>query len=207
MKRSDSLDLSIRESKTRLNALAGQETLTDAEQSECSTLEGSVKAKEVQYRAAMISEDSETRTAEELPAEGREVRKLIEKVELRDYLSEAASGKDCVGVAHELRGAIFGDDAATGMVPWESLLPRQQVEKRVDAATVGPTDVGVTQEQHPGPRFRAIRYRVPGGGFGVSPGRRTRLPRFIEWGYRFATGGECGQRRGSGGVFCFCSFA
>ena len=146
MKRSDSLDLAIRESKTRLNALAGQETLTDAEQSECSTLEGSVKAKEVQYRAAMISEDSETRTAEELPAEGREVRKLIEKVELRDYLSEAASGKDCVGVAHELRGAIFGDDAATGMVPWESLLPRQQVEKRVDAATVGPTDVGVTQD-------------------------------------------------------------
>ena len=74
MKRSDSLDLSIRESKTRLNELAGLDTLTDEQQSECSTLEGSVKAKEVQYRAAMIAEDAETRTAfEELPAEGREV--------------------------------------------------------------------------------------------------------------------------------------
>ena len=89
-----------------------------------------MKAKEVQYRAAMISEDSETRTAEELPAEGREVRKLIEKVELRDYLSEAASGKDCVGVAHELRGAIFGDDASNrnGSVGI-ALLPRQTSRK------------------------------------------------------------------------------
>ena len=80
----------------------------------------------------------------ELPAEGREVRKLIEKVELRDYLSEAATGRDCVGVAHELRGAIFGDSASSGMVPWEALLPVGQVEKRADAATVGPTDVGVS---------------------------------------------------------------
>ena len=99
----------------------------------------------MQYRAAMIAEDAETRTAEELDGEGREVRTLIEKVELRDYLSEAASGKDCVGVAHELRGAIFGDSASSGMVPWEALLPVGQVEKRADAATVGPTDVGVTQ--------------------------------------------------------------
>ena len=145
MKRSDSLDLEIRGFKTRLNELAGQDTLTDEEQSECSTLEGSVKAKEVQYRASKVSEDAETRTAEELDGEGREVRKLIEKVELRDYLSEAATGRDCVGVANELRGAIFGDAAATGMVPWEALLPVGQVEKRVDAPTVGPTDVGASQ--------------------------------------------------------------
>ena len=152
MKRSDSLDLSIRKSKTRLNELAGQDSLTDSETTECGDLETKVRTQETQFRAAKNSEDAETRTAEELPAEGREVRKLIEKVELRDYLSEAASGKDCVGVAHELRGAIFGDDASSGMVPWEALLPVGQVEKRVDAATVGRDS-----KQYPGPRFRAIR--------------------------------------------------
>ena len=145
MKRSDSLDLEIRGFKTRLNELAGQDTLTDVETTECGDLEGKVKVAETQFRAAKLSEDSETRAAEELDGEGREVRKLIEKVELRDYLSEAASGKDCVGVAHELRGAIFGDSAASGQVPWEALLPLGQVEKRVDAPTVGPTDVGVSQ--------------------------------------------------------------
>ena len=172
MKRSDSLDLSIRKSKTRLNELAGQDSLTDSETTECGDLETKVRTQETQFRAAKNSEDAETRTAEELPAEGREVRKLIEKVELRDYLSEAASGKDCVGVAHELRGAIFGDDASSGMVPWEALLPVGQVEKRVDAATVGRDS-----KQYPGPRFRAIRNQFFRGGFGVSPGRRTRLPR------------------------------
>ena len=75
MRRSDSLDLSIRESKTRLNALAGQETLTDAEQSECSDLEGKVKVAETQFRAAKLSEDSETRAAE-LDGESAEEREL-----------------------------------------------------------------------------------------------------------------------------------
>ena len=87
MKRSDSLDLSIRESKTRLNALAGQDTLTDEQQSECSTLEGSVKTKETQYRAAMIAEDAETRAAEELDGESRELAQLTERANVGDILS------------------------------------------------------------------------------------------------------------------------
>ena len=43
MKRSDSLDLSIRKSKARLNELAGQDTLTDVETTECADLETKVK--------------------------------------------------------------------------------------------------------------------------------------------------------------------
>ena len=43
MKRSDSLDLSIRGFKTRLNELAGLDTLTDAETTECGDLEGQGK--------------------------------------------------------------------------------------------------------------------------------------------------------------------
>ena len=169
MRRSDSLDLSIRGFKTRLNELSGLDTLSDSETTECGDLETKIKVSETQFRAAKLSEDSETRSAEELPAEGREVRKLIEKVELRDYLSEAASGKDCVGVAHELRGAIFGDDASSGMVPWEALLPVGQVEKRAEAATVGPTDVGVTQSNILGRVFSQSATSFLGGWIWCQP--------------------------------------
>ena len=105
MKRSDSLDLSIRESKTRLNALAGLDTLTDEQQSECSTLEGSVKTKETQYRAAMIAEDAETRAAfEELDGESRELAQLTERANVGDILSSATFEKrQTSGEAAELQ--------------------------------------------------------------------------------------------------------
>ena len=137
MKRSDSLDLAIRESKTRLNALAGQDTLTDEQQSECSTLEGSVKTKETQYRAAMIAEDAETRAAEELDGESRELAQLTERANVGDILSATFEKRQTSGEAAELQ-KHFG--LGSHQVPLEMLRVSRGVEERA-AATV-PASIG-----------------------------------------------------------------
>ena len=137
MKRSDSLDLEIRGFKTRLNALAGQDTLSDVEQTECAALEGKVKVAETQYRAAKLSEDSETRAAEESDAESHELRQLRETVGLNRYI-EAASEKRAVDGA-ELE---FNQALGVGLhrFPLEILAP---VEER--AKTGVDTAVGVNR--------------------------------------------------------------
>ena len=87
MKRSDSLDLDIRGFRTRRNELTAQDTLTDAETTECDELEGKVKAKETQFRAAKLSEDAEARAAEESDGESRELAQLTERANVGDILS------------------------------------------------------------------------------------------------------------------------
>ena len=137
MKRSDSLDLAIRGFKTRLNELAGKDTLTDEEQSECSTLEGSVKAKETQYRAAMLSEDAETRTAGDLDGEGREYRELRSKVGLNRYIAAASEKRGVDGAELEFNSAL---SIGAHKFPLEILAP---VEER--AKTGVDTAVGVNR--------------------------------------------------------------
>ena len=137
MKRSDSLDLSIRGFKTRLNELAGLDTLTDAETTECGDLEGKVKVAETQYRAAKLSEDSEARAAEELDAESHELRQLRETVGLNRYI-EAASEKRAVdGAELEFNQAL---KIGAHKFPLEILSP---VEER--ATTDTDTAVGVSR--------------------------------------------------------------
>ena len=140
MKRSDSLDLEIRGFKTRLNELAGQDTLTDAETSECGDLEGKVKVAETQFRAAKLSEDSEARAAEELDgesSEGREYRELRSKVGLNRYI-EAATEKRAVSGAEAEFNQMFG--VGLHRFPLEILAP---VETR--AKTGVDTAVGVNR--------------------------------------------------------------
>ena len=107
MKRSDSLDLEIRGFKTRLNELAGLDALTDAETTECGDLEGKVKAKETQFRAAKLSEDSETRVAlDGESAEVRELRSLRGKVGLTRYISAASEKRNVDGPELEFNQAL-----------------------------------------------------------------------------------------------------
>ena len=92
------------------------------------------------------SADPVSDPASESTGEGAEGRALIERVELRAYLCEAASGTAASGAAHELRAAVFGESARSGLVPWEALLPPRQ-EQRADAATSAPADVGASQAE------------------------------------------------------------
>ena len=140
MKRSDSLDLEIRGFKTRLNELALQDTLSDVETTECGELEGKLKVAETKFRAAKLSEDSETRAAEELDgesSEGREYRELRSKVGLNRYI-EAATEKRAVSGAEAEFNQMFG--VGLHRFPLEILAP---VETR--AKTGVDTAVGVNR--------------------------------------------------------------
>ena len=135
MKRSDSLDLSIRGFKTRLNELAGQETLTDSETAECSALESKLTVAETQFRAAKLSEDSETRAAEldGESAEERELRSLRGKVGLTRYISAASEKRNVDGAELEFNQAL---KIGAHRFPLELLVPVEERAKTdVDTVT------------------------------------------------------------------------
>ena len=139
------LSLRLSEIRTRLNAISGEETLTPELRTEMETLSTEYADTETRWRAATIGEGDGDGDGD---GESVELRALIQKVELREYLAEAATGRAAQGAEHELRAAIFGDAARQGLVPWEVLLPTtedREVEKRVDAVTSAPTDVGASQ--------------------------------------------------------------
>ena len=136
MNRSDSLDLEIREIKTRLNALAGQDSLTDEEQTECGDIEGKLKAKETQFRAAKLSENAEQRAAEELDgesSEGREYRELRSKVGLSRYIAAATEKRGVEGAELEFNQAL---GVGLHRFPLEILAPVEERAKTgIDTVT------------------------------------------------------------------------
>ena len=137
MKRSDSLDLEIRGFKTRLNELAGQDTLTDEEQSECADLETKVRPRETQYRAAKLSEDSEARAAEELDGESREYRALVAKAELGSIYAATLGHRNTDGAEAELQ---------THLKIGPNQIPLDLLRSEERAVTPAPTATGVTEQ-------------------------------------------------------------
>ena len=143
MTNGQTLQLRLSEIRQSLNELSGLDSPTDEQRTEMDTLATEYRAKETQWRAATIAEADapETRAAD---GEDTERRALVERVELRSYLHEAATGRAVTGAEQELRAAVFGEHAREGLIPWEALLPRHD-EQRADAATTAPTDVGASQ--------------------------------------------------------------
>ena len=141
---SQKLQVRMSEVRQKLNELAGDE---NADGAEVDKLVAEMGTLESRYRAAVTVEDHADAEAEAAKAaktpETRELAELRGRVELRDYLLEAAKGRAATGAAHEFRAAIMGDAAREGVIPWEALLP---VEERADAATVGPTTIQGNQQ-------------------------------------------------------------
>ena len=144
------LSLRLSQIRQRLNELAGLESdaVTEELRAEIDTLTAEFQTVETQHRAAIVA-DSESRQSDggEGTGEEREYRDLVNRAEVRDYLTEAVTGREAEGAASELRAHIFGDRARAGLVPWDVLLPRtgERPEARADAATTGPADVGTVQ--------------------------------------------------------------
>ena len=127
MRRSDSLDLAIRGFKTRLNELSGLDTLSDAETTECGELEGKVKVAETQFRAAKLSEDSETRVAlDGESAEERELRSLRGKVGLTRYIAAASEKRNVDGPELEFNQML---GVGAHRFPLELLVPVEERAK------------------------------------------------------------------------------
>ena len=131
--------LSIRSSelRQRLNELSALDSLTDEQRAELETATAEFRDTEIQYRAALLSEGTEERTAleDDVPPEMRERLELRSQATLTNYVLAALQGREVTGPEAELRAA-----AGTSGIPLELF----DVEERADAATPSPsTGTGV----------------------------------------------------------------
>ena len=143
MTKSQKLQLEQSEKRQRINALLGKELMTAGERAELGTLTGRMQDIEVEYRAAVVAEDSDldkARTeAGDLDAEQRERVELRSKASLTNYLLAAARGRMVDGAEAELAQAA----GVTG-IPLELFEPapeQRSAEER--AITPAPGTVGV----------------------------------------------------------------
>ena len=172
------ITIALSKTRERLNHLAGLETddLTDEHRAELETLETRYSDQERQYRAAVIAEGQAENAAVGLfpdgsaDQDGRELRNLIEQVNVSDYLAAAAAGVGISGAAAELADAL--DVPASGVsggvaIPWRMLLPDGglTVETRQDGTDGRETraDAFTTTAAYAGPvRQRPILDRLFG---------------------------------------------
>ena len=130
MKTSQKLAVRSSEIRSRLNEIAALETdkVTDDIRNEAETLRTELGTVETQYRAALAGEaDDESRAAGDFgngDGEPAEVRALIGRVNIGDYLNPAAAGTGLFGAAVELASAleipIVGASGGV-LVPWRML--------------------------------------------------------------------------------------
>ena len=124
------IELRLSKVRQRLNEIAGLDDLNDEVRAEASDLEAEYADLEVRHRAAIIAEGEEEAQAVGLFADGEdsdgaEVRALLRRVTLADYLGPAASGVGIGGAAAELNAALEVPVAGPGggvAVPWRMLL-------------------------------------------------------------------------------------
>lgn len=136
MTKSQRLQLRMSEIRQELNTMAD-----DAPDAERDTLTAEYASLDSQYRAAVITEQSDADNDPDAgterstdPAE-REIARLLDRVGVGDYLDAAGSGRQVDGAAAELRCAALGDDAPLGLMPLDVLIPRQARQLRADAVT------------------------------------------------------------------------
>ena len=131
MTNSQRLAVRLSEIRQRLNEIAGLEgdSFTDEIRQEADKLQEEFRAKETQYRAAVVAEgEAEKRALETKPdAEMRERLELRAQASLTKYLSAALSGKQVDGAEKELQEA-----ATVSGIPLE-LWDVPPVEHRADA--------------------------------------------------------------------------
>ena len=154
------LAIRLSEIRQRLNEIAGLEgdAFTDEIRNEADKLTGEYRNAETQHRAAIIAEGEEQRAAEGQFGDGdgepAEVRALLSRVGIGDYLTHARAGIGLAGPASELNGAMkIATSGANGgiLIPWRMLetpelraAPRRDPEARA-FTTTGALDGGTMQ--------------------------------------------------------------
>ena len=158
MTNAQKLAIRLSEIRSKLNELSGLDEVSDEQRNEIDSLTAEYQQKESQHRAAIVTEADEQRTAEGLHGNGdgepAEVRALISRVGIHDYLNPAAGGIGLVGPAAELNAAYkLGTVGRSGgiLVPWRMLetpelraAPEQRVFTATNQAT-GALDGGTMQ--------------------------------------------------------------
>ena len=130
MTNAQKLALRLSEVRQRLNTISGMkdEEMTDEVRNEADALTTEYRNKETQHRAALVVEADEQREAEgqfgNVDGEPAEVRSLLDRVTLFDYLNPAAAGIGLAGAPVELAGALKVPSVGPGggvAVPWRML--------------------------------------------------------------------------------------
>ena len=126
-----------------ISGLEGDEFTTEIRE-ELDSLESEYGDLERRHRAAIISEaGEETAAIGQYPdgsqdQDGAEVRQLLGRVTLADYLGPAAAGAGIRGAAAELNSALEVPEAGPSggvAVPWRMLLPHAGIEARAFTTT------------------------------------------------------------------------
>lgn len=127
------IELRLSQVRSRLNEIAGLSELTTETREEAATLEAEYSDLETRHRAAIISEGEAEAAAVGLfpdgstDSDGAELRQLLGRVSLRDYLAPAAAGVGVSGAASELSAALelpTTGPAGGVAIPWRLLEER-----------------------------------------------------------------------------------
>ena len=156
MLKSQKLQLDMSEKRQAINALQNSE---EYEIDALDALNKEYAGLEVRFQSALIEEAAETEATptDDLDGEGREVRRLEETVEIRNYFEAALNDYPLSGREAELESAM-GIAGIGTQLPWIALLsPEERVEMR--AATTAPSDSDVV--------VSSILGRVFAGGAGA----------------------------------------
>ena len=132
MLESQRLQIQISECRAKLNALAD-----DAPDADRDALVTEFNSLESRFRAAVVKESSDA-GANPPPEDGQpaEIRGLLAKASIANFLLESAGGKAITGPEADLRAALLGDGALEGSFPIDLLLPNAApTEERADVAT------------------------------------------------------------------------
>ena len=135
MKRSQEIALAQSERRQRANELSAKDELTTEERTELQGVLDAMQSGEVQFRAAVQSEDAEAaEQRSSTDGEGAEIGRLQREVRCGAYLTAAVESRAIAGAEAELNAARnLGPD----MLPWDALLP-DRVEARQDTASTPP---------------------------------------------------------------------
>ena len=130
MTNAQKLAIRLSEIRQRLNTIAGlpDAEMTDDIRTEADTLTTEFRNAETQHRAAIVAEGAEADAAAgdfgNGDGEPAEVRALMDRVTIGDYLSPAAAGAAIVGVPVEIAAALELPAAGVNggvAVPWQVL--------------------------------------------------------------------------------------
>ena len=140
------ITLRMSEVRERLNEIAAIEgdDFTDEIRSESETLGNEYKDLETRYRAAVIAEAEEEANAAgqfgQGDGESAEIRGLLDRVSLADYLAPASGGVGLAGAAAELNAALkvpVAGKAGGVSIPWNVLEVRQDGFNRQESGQEG----------------------------------------------------------------------
>ena len=158
MTNAQKLAIRLSEIRQRLNEIAGldDEAMTDEIRAETDKLTAEFRNAETQHRAAVVVEADEARAAEGTFGNGdgepAELRALMDRITIGDYLSPAAAGAAIVGVPVELAAALSLPAAGGNggvAIPWQvlgrGLGEQRAAPERRAFTTTGQNDGGELQ--------------------------------------------------------------